>query len=110
MQRPLKFFLYKDKVAAGKLGRLFSSGYRNVVFFPLENIAALNTHLEEGPCHELFYDFLVTVADPGKAYFVAFIVFGYYVEILNFACAAFNAVTLHAVPPLYVLSVIFLSE
>jgi hypothetical protein len=68
--------------------------------FHLENVAALDTHIEKRARHGIFDDLLVSIVNPGNAYFVAFVVLGYNIEILNPACTAFNAVTFHAVPPL----------
>jgi len=72
--------------------------------FHFENIPGFDTDIKKMPGHGFFDDSLTPVADPCKANPVSIVIFGYYVEKLYSACPTLYAVTLHDVPPSFLLS------
>jgi len=67
--------------------------------FHLENIPGFYAGFKKLAGHKLFFYSFAAIADSDKANPVPLVIFGEYVEILDFTYPAFYTVTLHIVPP-----------
>jgi hypothetical protein len=83
------------------IGRIFiNTDLSHAGVFHLVYISGFDAHVEHTSGDGFFVCFFISVAQAGEAYFIFIVFFGEDIEIFYSACPAFNAVTLHTVPPL----------